>query len=229
MNDFSLFSMVKQGWPVLSILLAMSVISTAVFIDRWLSLRRTRCEATQFIRQTIRVIKERGLEAALAYCGKYRVPVAAAALAVLEQSGDRSTRERALEHAIQLEIHQLGRGVAMLGTIASTAPFVGLFGTVVGIIKAFANIAVSTGGGAEVVSAGIAEALVTTACGLLVAIPSVIYYNYCAHAIKHLAQETDLAVYELIAWLCDSQDPAAASGKVLRQAQSLAKNDALFR
>lgn len=203
MNDFSLASMLKQGWPVLTVLLAMSVLSTAVFIDRWRLLRRARCDAAQFVRQVIRICKERGQDSALAYCEKYRKTVAAACAAVLEQTGERDVCERALEHAVQAELHQLGRGVAMLGTIASTAPFVGLFGTVVGIIKAFASIAVTSGGGTEVVSAGIAEALVTTACGLLVAIPSVIYYNYCSQTLKAVAQETDIAVFDLIAWLCD--------------------------
>jgi biopolymer transport protein ExbB/TolQ len=225
MNDFSVVSMVKQGWPVLSILLAMSVISTAVFIDRWRLLRRTRCDAAAFVRQVIRVLKERGEEAALAHCGRYCNPAAAAARAVLEQAGDREARERASEHAIQRELFLLGRGVSMLGTVASTAPFVGLLGTVVGIIKAFANIALSSGGGAEVVSAGIAEALVTTACGLLVAIPSVVYYNYCIQSIKSLAQETDLAMYDLIAWLSGRQEPPAAKSA----RPPLAAPDVLFR
>lgn len=212
MNDFSLASMIKQGWPVLSILLGMSVFSMATFIDRWRSLRRTRCDARQFVRYVIRVVEERGRDAALDYCEKHHKPVAVAALAVLEQNGDRAARERALDHAVEQDVHQLSNGVAALGTIASIAPFVGLFGTVLGIIKAFGNIAVSSGGGAEVVSAGIAEALVTTACGLLVAIPSVVAYNYCVHKIKYLAQETELAVYELVAWLSDRQEPPVWNG-----------------
>jgi len=215
MNDFSLAGMIKQGWPVLSILLIMSIFSMATFVDRWRSLRRTRCDARQFVRYLIRVINERGLDAAVEYCEKHQKPVAAAALAVLEQNGDAAARERALEHAIEAEVHQLEAGVAALGTIASIAPFVGLLGTVIGIIKAFGNIAVSSGGGAEVVSAGIAEALVTTACGLLVAIPSVVAYNYCVHKIKFLARETELAVYDLVAWFANRQaqnEPPVWSG-----------------
>lgn len=115
---------------------------------------------------------------------------------------------------LELEVHQIEMGVAALGTIASLAPFVGLFGTVVGIIKAFGSIAVNSGG-TEVVSAGIAEALVTTACGLLVAIPAVAAYNYCIHRIKNMARETELAVYELAAWFSErdraqEQPPAVA-------------------
>ena len=212
MNDFSLFSMLKQGWPILCILLVMSIFSMATFIDRLRALRRTRCNAGQFVRYVIRVIEERGLDPAINYCARHQVPVARAVLAVLEQNGDRDARERALEHSIEQDVHQLEGGVAALGTIASVAPFVGLLGTVIGIIKAFGSIAVSAGGGTEVVSAGIAEALVTTACGLLVAIPSVAAYNYCVHKIKSLAKDTDLAVYELVAWLSERKEPPMWTG-----------------
>lgn len=199
MHDYSLFTMFKQGWPVLSVLLVMSIMSMAVLIDRWCAFRRTHCDAMQFVRHVIRIAEERGRAAARTYCGKYRLPVARASLAVFETRGP---RDAALTHAIEMEVHQLETGVAMLGTIASIAPFVGLFGTVVGIIKAFGSIAVNSGG-TEVVSAGIAEALVTTACGLVVAIPAVAAYNYCAHKIKNLARETELAVYELLSWLAE--------------------------
>jgi biopolymer transport protein ExbB/TolQ len=212
MNEFSLASMLKQGWPVLTILLVMSVFSAATFIDRLRALRRARCNAGQFVRYVIRVIEERGLDPAINYCAKHPVPIARAVLAVLEQNGDRESRERALEHSVEQDLLQLQAGVSALGTIASVAPFVGLLGTVIGIIKAFGSIAVSAGGGAEVVSAGIAEALVTTACGLLVAIPSVVFYNYCVHKVRNVAKETDLAVYELIAWLSARKEPPVWTG-----------------
>ncbi len=210
MNDFSLAGMLAQGWPILAVLAVMSVFSMATFIDRFRALRRARCNAVQFVRYVIRVIEERGLDAAVNYCAKHPVPAARAALAVLEQQGGgRESRERALEHAVEREMHELEGGVAALGTIASVAPFVGLLGTVIGIIKAFGSMAISGGGGTEVVSGGIAEALVTTACGLLVAIPSVAAYNYSVHKIKSLAKETDLAVYELVDWLANHAEPPA--------------------
>jgi len=207
MHDFALLTMFKQGWPVLCVLLTMSILSTAMFIDRWRALWRIRCDAIHFVRYVIRVIDERDRDAARAYCGKYRLPVAHAALAVLEARATREARDAAMTHAIEAEVHRLEPGVSTMGTIASLAPFVGLFGTVVGIIKAFNSIAANSGGGTEVVSAGIAEALVTTACGLLVAIPSVAAYNYCVHKIRNLARETELAVYELVVWLSDRDTP----------------------
>ncbi len=212
MHEFTVLTMLKQGWPVLTVLLLMSIFSMAIVIDRYRALRRTQCDAIAFIRHVIRIAKDRDCDSARTYCGQYRLPVARAALAVLNVRGDREERGEAMTHAIEAEVHQLETGVAVIGTIASLAPFVGLFGTVVGIIKAFCNIAANSGGGTEVVSAGIAEALVTTACGLLVAIPAVAAYNYFVHRIRNLGRETELAVYELIAWLSEREaSPAPRS------------------
>jgi len=85
---------------------------------------------------------------------------------------------RALERQAQREVQSLKRGLGLLATVGSTAPFVGLLGTVMGIVTAFQLMAKSGSGGLGTVSAGIAEALVTTAFGLLVAIPAVMAYNY---------------------------------------------------
>jgi biopolymer transport protein ExbB/biopolymer transport protein TolQ len=85
---------------------------------------------------------------------------------------------RSLERQGQREMQNLRRGQGLLATVSSTAPFVGLLGTVVGIVNSFQAMAASGSGGLGTVSAGIAEALVTTAFGLLVAIPAVMIYNY---------------------------------------------------
>jgi biopolymer transport protein ExbB/biopolymer transport protein TolQ len=85
---------------------------------------------------------------------------------------------RALERQAQREVQGMKRGQGILGTVSSTAPFVGLLGTVMGIVNSFQMMAASGSGGLATVSAGIAEALVTTAFGLLVAIPAVMMYNY---------------------------------------------------
>ena len=85
---------------------------------------------------------------------------------------------RALERQAAREVQNLKRGLNLLATVGSTAPFVGLLGTVIGIINAFQQMAASGSGGLATVSSGISEALVTTALGLLVAIPAVMAYNY---------------------------------------------------
>lgn len=100
------------------------------------------------------------------------------------QTGDRVVAENALE--------TLGTRMAVVGTIASAAPFVGLLGTVLGIIRAFHTISLNTGGGVSTVAGGISEALVATAAGLAVAIPASMIFNYFTHNAETLAKRAGL-------------------------------------
>ena len=198
MGGYALRDMIVNGWPVLTVLAGMSILSVTIIWDRWMAFRRTRLDAQAFVTGVLRVFDQQGLRQAVEYCRKTGRPVAIVVAQVLLQPGGREDRERAAQHALQLQLNALQTFVPILGTIASTAPFVGLFGTVVGIIRAFQDIAANAGGGPEVVSAGIAEALITTAFGLLVAIPAVIAYNYFVHRNQRMADEIDLAVYDVI-------------------------------
>lgn len=195
--------MLLTGWPILSVLLAMSIFSVAIMVDRAMAMQRARLSAGDFIAEVVRILKARSPEAALEFCRRYSQPVAAAAAAVLEQKGGRVEKERALQHAVQCQIRGLESYVPVLATIASAAPFVGLFGTVVGIIRAFYDIGKNVGGGPEVVATGISEALVATAAGLLVAIPALMGYNYFVRRIERDAEAIDLAAYELIEAVCE--------------------------
>jgi biopolymer transport protein ExbB/biopolymer transport protein TolQ len=107
----------------------------------------------------------------------------------------------ALDRAEAIAHAELERGLAGLATIGSTAPFVGLLGTVIGIIDAFAMIQKSGGTGMHAVSGGISEALVTTALGLFVAIPAVMMFNYFTGKIKAFDVEMDNSSSELMAYL----------------------------
>lgn len=198
--------MLLQGWPILSVLLVMSVLSIAIIVDRNLALRRARMDAHAFIADVIRILQTRSQEAAMEHCTRFRQPIAVAAAAVLAKDGDRASRERALQHAVQGQIRELESFVPVLATIASSAPFVGLFGTVVGIIRAFSDIAKNLGGGPEVVAAGIAEALVATAAGLVVAVPALMGYNYFVRQVEREAEAIDLAVYDLIDAVCQETE-----------------------
>ena len=207
MGAYDINAMLLQGWPILSILLLMSILSITVLVDRQWVLLGARLDAKRFIAVVIRLLREESAAAAMRYCRSRPQPVAKIAAAVLAKEGDRESRERVLRHAVQTQIRQLETGVPILGTIASSAPFVGLFGTVIGIIKAFSDIASSAGGGPEVVANGIAEALVTTAGGLLVAVPALIGYNYLVRRIQRLTEELDLAVFDLIESLEETDSP----------------------
>ncbi len=114
--------------------------------------------------------------------------------------------QHAMERASILEIHEFKRGLGTLATVGATAPFVGLFGTVVGIINAFQ--AIKTAGAAAIgqVSGGIAEALVTTAFGLLVAIPAVWLYNYFTVRVERIQHEMGNIAADLLDYLVDVQE-----------------------
>lgn len=98
----------------------------------------------------------------------------------------------------------LEKYLGILGTLGNTAPFIGLFGTVVGIVKAFHDLAVSGTGGPAVVAAGISEALVATAAGLLVAIPAVMIYNYFMKKVKEMATNMEVSSIRLLVVLHSS-------------------------
>jgi biopolymer transport protein ExbB/TolQ len=209
MNNVTITDMIMQGWPVLSILLLMSIFSITIIVDRVRLIRRYQVNARSFMARLLRILAEQGKPQAVEFCRKYEFPIAAVSLEILTQQGGRAAKERAMEHAMQAQVRKLEAMVPVLGTVAGTAPFVGLFGTVVGIIKAFASIAANAGGGPEVVSAGIAEALITTACGLVVAIPALIGYNYCIHMSEVLMTDVELSVYDLVETVCKDEGPAA--------------------
>ena len=199
MEGFTLRDMIINGWPVLSVLVVMSILSCTIILDRYFAFAKAKTDADAFVAGVMGIINEQGISEAVAQCQRFRAkPVAYVVSRILQQAGDRDAKDRAAQHALQSKIRDLEWSLPVLGTIASTAPFVGLLGTVLGIIKAFQHIAMSQGGGPEVVSAGIAEALITTAFGLFVAIPAVIGYNHFIHRLKNFSEEVDLAVFEVI-------------------------------
>jgi biopolymer transport protein ExbB len=114
---------------------------------------------------------------------------------------DINSVERAVERNMLMEITSLKRGLGVLATVGSTAPFVGLLGTTMGIVNAFTGMAQTGSGGLSAIGAGIAEALITTAFGLLVAIPAVWAYNYFQIKIDNLTAEMTYVSKEFIDYL----------------------------
>jgi biopolymer transport protein ExbB len=119
--------------------------------------------------------------------------------------------ERTVEINLLAELAELRRGLGGLATIGATAPFVGLLGTVMGIVNAFTAISSTGSGGLAAISAGIAEALVATAVGLLVAIPAVWLYNYFINRIEFLAMEMTCAGKALVDAVLRQADDAVAA------------------
>ena len=196
------------------ILVIMSMISFGVAIERIYTFTQARKQSKLYAPQVAKHLKDGRLKDAIAISSSktYRYShLAKVVLAGLQEyqfqqeAGGNLSREdlvdtvrRAIQRASALTANDLKKGVAALATIGATAPFVGLLGTVVGIITAFQGIAATGSGGLGAVSAGISEALVETALGLVVAIPAVWFYNYLTGRIEYFNVEMDNSSSELV-------------------------------
>ena len=218
-NGLSLVDMVRTmgttARVVAVVLFIMSFWSIGVAIERVFTYNKARAQSRLYAPQVAKHLKDGRLKEAIALSGTkdYRYShLAKVVMAGLqeyqfqqESGGATLAREdvldtvrRSIQRATALTSSDLKKGVSALATIGSTAPFVGLLGTVVGVINAFTGIATVGGAGIGAVSAGIAEALVETALGLFVAIPAVWFYNYLSSRLEYFNVEMDNSSSELL-------------------------------
>lgn len=195
MNNVGWGSILAAGWPVLSVLLIASIITVAVIWERWKVFSKITLQADGFLES---VRKASDTEKILSWCEKSDQPMAFITKAVLKSPANREDKERILQRSIQALVRKFEDRLSILGTIASVAPFVGLLGTVIGIIRAFQAVSDSATGGASVVALGISEALIGTAAGLVVAIPALLGYNYFVNKLRMLVQDWELAGAEIV-------------------------------
>jgi biopolymer transport protein ExbB len=198
---------------IVIVLLIMSVYSLTVMVQKWWSVRKAQAETVKFAPEFSQFLEEDNLTEAIRLAETYKRSHVAIVLGgalqevkPLIQDGsvtvsDINSAERAIERNMLLEVTNLKRGLAVLATVGSTAPFVGLLGTTIGIVNAFTGMATSGSGGLAAIGAGIAEALIATAFGLLVAIPAVWAYNYFTNKIDNLVAEMTYVSKEMIDYL----------------------------
>jgi biopolymer transport protein ExbB/biopolymer transport protein TolQ len=196
------------------ILVIMSMWSFGVAIERVYTFTQARNQSKAYAPQVAKHLKDNRLKDAIALSASKNFRYSHLAKVVLaglqeyqfqQESGGTLSREdlvdsvrRSIQRATALTQSDLKKGVNTLATIGTTAPFVGLLGTVVGVINAFVGIAATGSGGIGAVSAGIAEALVETALGLIVAIPAVWFYNYLTGRLDYFNVEMDNSSSELV-------------------------------
>jgi biopolymer transport protein ExbB/TolQ len=193
---------------IVLVLAVMSIASLFVSGERLFAFRKAKRASIEFAGRMAGLLQQGGIDAAAAaeagpdpgYLGRvldsglqaYRVSPKHDPDLIFESVS------RALDRQAQREVQMLKRGQGILGTVSSTAPFIGLLGTVMGIVNSFQLMAASGSGGLATVSAGIAEALVTTAFGLLVAIPAVMAFNYITGYIEARAVDISESSNELL-------------------------------
>jgi len=203
----------QMGVPaklVVIALFAMSAWSIGVMIDRWIAFSAARKQSRMFAPAVAGALREGKLDEAIHIAERHKkshlAKVVVAGLQEFQAHQDSSeipgeeieASKRALERAEAIVHAELKRGMGTLATIGSTAPFVGLFGTVVGIINAFHGIAAEKQTGLAAVAGGISEALVTTAIGLFVAVPAVWMYNAFSGRVEAFDIEMDNSSSELV-------------------------------
>ncbi|HLJ16367.1 MAG TPA: MotA/TolQ/ExbB proton channel family protein [Bryobacteraceae bacterium] len=195
---------------VVIVLFFMSAWSIGVMIDRYIAFMGARKQSRQFAPAVAGALREGKLDDAIKIADRFnKSHLAKVVVAGLQEfrahqlsteipGEEIEASKRALDRATAIVHAELKRGISTLATIGSTAPFVGLFGTVVGIINAFKGIVSEKSTGLGAVAGGISEALVTTAVGLFVAIPAVWAYNYFTNRVEAFDVEMDNSSSELL-------------------------------
>jgi biopolymer transport protein ExbB/biopolymer transport protein TolQ len=195
---------------VVVILFVQSAWSIGVAIDRWMAFSAARKQSRQFAPAVAGALRDGKIDEAIRIAERHKkshlAKVVTAGLQEFKAHGDSveipgeqvEASKRALERAEAIVHAELKRGLGGLATIGATAPFIGLFGTVVGILNAFKQISEQKATGLGAVAGGISEALVATAIGLFVAIPAVMLYNYFTGKVEAFDVEMDNSSSELI-------------------------------
>lgn len=213
-EDFTIWGMIqKMGFTaraVAIILAFMSMYSIAIMIERFLTYKAARDQSREFAPRVAQALKDNRIEEAINISDRHKKShLAIVVNAGLQEfqahqmsseiSGETvDASKRALQRAIAVKSAEFKRGLSGLATIGSTAPFVGLFGTVVGIINSFQGMKSAESAGISAVAGGISEALVETAFGLIVAIPAVWAFNYFQSKVDSFTVEMENSSSELI-------------------------------
>lgn len=198
-----LWQLVKSGGITMYLLVAISILSIAIILERYLYYRRrSRVKRQDFMANIAKELENGNVEKALDICKKTDTPFSSVVYSGLNLHGHNEVViSNTMEREVTIETTKLERYTSVVGTIGSTAVYIGLFGTVLGIIRAFHDIsatAAGASGGINAVITGISEALSCTAAGLCVAVPAVVAYNYFIKKIDGFVADMELSASETI-------------------------------
>lgn len=176
-----------------------SLIAITIFFERMFFLKSIKTKTKRFVLRVKNLVKKGSIELAISACRKSPTPISEIMLAGLMKFGrGRDEMKEAIEDSANQEIPVLERNLSTLSTIGNITPLLGLLGTVFGMVKAFNVIAVMGVGKPEALAGGISEALLTTAFGLSIAIPTIVVYNYLSHRVDKLIREMEINCVDLI-------------------------------
>ncbi|HBU69553.1 MAG TPA: hypothetical protein DEE98_04120 [Elusimicrobia bacterium] len=196
----SLFEIFHMGGFTMYILLFCSVLSLAVIIGRLFTYSsKSRIDKIKFLASVRADVEKGGYDKALKNCGSADTPVTAVVRAGLKKrEHEEKEISSAMDREIMVETVKLEKYTSIVGTIGNIAVYIGLFGTVLGIVRSFHNISTVGSGGISVVIGGVAEALICTATGLIVAIPAVVAYNYFMRRVDNFVTDMEYCASEML-------------------------------
>lgn len=196
-----------RGGPVMWPLLALSILGVTVMFWRWWALRQARAGVPAFLRDLRTTLVNGDVSGAVQVCERHRGPVAAIVKAGLLRYGRSPVEiERALQDASSHELAVLERGLPVLATVAMIAPLLGFLGTVTGMINSFEALATVGLNNPAAVASGISEALITTAAGLIIAIPVQMAYNFFVTNVNDLVRSMESAAHIVLEAVGDTHD-----------------------
>jgi biopolymer transport protein ExbB len=200
-----------KGGPVMWPLLALSVLGVTVIFWRWWALRQATAGVQSFLQELRPKLVNRDVQGAIGICDRHPGPVASIVRAGLVRFGrPKDEVEGALQDASAHELAHLERGLPILATIAMIAPLLGFLGTVTGMINSFEALASVGLNNPAAVAQGISEALITTAAGLMIAIPVQMAYNYFVTSVNALVRNMESAAHVVLEAMGEGGSPGAA-------------------
>lgn len=199
-EDVQAFEIIFRGGPLMWPIMACSVVAFGIAIERFIVLRRAAISSREFLEAIRQVLRQGRVQDAVALCDEAEAPLARVVRAALLKSGrSREEMREAMEDAGKIEVPRLERFLPGLATCASVAPLLGMLGTVQGLINCFAAIQFKQGlVNPSDLAGGIGNALVTTAAGLVVAIPTLVLYNYFVARVDSLTVQFEVSASEVL-------------------------------
>ncbi|MDH5559742.1 MAG: MotA/TolQ/ExbB proton channel family protein [Deltaproteobacteria bacterium] len=202
MSDLINLDVISRGGPVMIPLLICSVLAMAMIIERLFFLRGSKILSVDVLREIEVAIKSGDLKTALEWTEETKTPMTRIArIALINSDKPREDLKASLEEAGRQEVPVLERYFNAIYTIAVITPLLGLLGTVLGMIHVFDTVVQEGGGNTSLLAGGISEALITTASGMTIAIPTLVFYNYISKKAEHLLVDMEhhsLILHELL-------------------------------
>lgn len=203
---YSFLHLLMLGGPAMGPLVLCSIIAVAIIAERFVTLARAQMDTRRFLEEIAAIVKRNKVSEALTLCERTQGPIARLVrVGLLKQGRSREEIRQAIEEAGHREVPALECHLAALGTIAHIAPLLGLLGTTLGLIRCFhviqAKALLAQPVGPGDVAQGIWQALLTTATGLLIAIPVIVAYNYFIRRVQYAVWEMETATHDVLGLL----------------------------